>query len=110
MPQCYIRTEGWKLWILGNEDSESAIINLYKSGTVMVQGNPKQFQLDFHLIKEFAQQEKLSLEKDTPTPSGSDQTSSLYNPTDAPPPVESQPPSTEYYPLIGMKDKLPSWR
>jgi hypothetical protein len=38
-------------------------------------GNPKQFQLDFHLIKELAQQEKLSKEKDTPTPSGSDQTS-----------------------------------
>ena len=31
--------EGWKLSILDNEDSESANINLYKSGTVMVQGN-----------------------------------------------------------------------
>ena len=70
----------------------------------MVQGNPKQLQLDFHRIKESAQQEKLSLEKDTPTPSWSDQTSSLYNPTDEPPPAESQPPSTEYYSLIEMKD------
>ena len=76
----------------------------------MVQGNPKQFLLDFQTIKELAQQDKLSLKKDTPTPSGSDQTSSLYNPTDEQPPTESQPPSTEYYPLIGMKDKLLSRR
>ena len=96
--------EGWKLRILDNEDSESANIHLYTSGTVKVQGNPKQFQLDFHLIKKLAQQEMLSLEKNTPTLSGSDQTSSLYNPTDEPPPAEGQPPSTEYYPLIEMKD------
>ena len=70
----------------------------------MVQGNRKQFQLDFHLTKEIAQQEKLSLEKDTPTPSGSDQTSSLHKPTDEQPQAESQPPSTEYYSLIEIKD------
>ena len=68
----------------------------------MVLGNPKQFQLDFHLIKELAQQEKLSLEKDTPTRAG--QISSLYYPTDEQPQAESQPPSTEYYSLIEMKD------
>ncbi|KAM9415602.1 uncharacterized protein ACWYII_024383 [Salvelinus alpinus] len=98
--------EGWKLRILDNEDEESANINLYKSGTVMVQGNHKQFQLDFHLIKELAQQEKLSLDKDTPTPSGSDQTSSPYNPTDEQPSANSQPPSTEHSSLIEMKDKF----
>ena len=84
----------------------SANINLYKSGTVMVQGNPKQFQLNSHLIKQLDQQEKLSLEKDTPPPSWSAQTSSLYNPTDAPPPGESQPPSTADYPRIEMKDQF----
>jgi hypothetical protein len=71
--------------ILDNEDSESVNINLRKSGTVLVQGNRKQFQLDFHLMKEIAQQEKLSHEKHTPTLSGSDQTSSLHNPADEQP-------------------------
>ena len=99
-------TEGWKLRILDNEDSESCNINIYKSGTVIVQSNPKQFQLDFHLIKELAQQEKLSLDKDTPTPSGSNQSSSLCNTTDEQPPAESQPPSTDYHSLIEMKDKF----
>ena len=66
----------------------------------MVQGNPKQFQLDFHLIKELAQQEKLLLEKDTPTPSGSDQTSSLYNPKDKQPQAESQPPAQSTSPSL----------
>jgi hypothetical protein len=72
----------------------------------LVQGNRKQFQQDFHLIKEIAQQEKLSPEKDTPTPSRSNQTSSLHNPTDEQPQAESQPPSTEYYSLIEIKDKF----
>jgi hypothetical protein len=72
----------------------------------MVQGNPKQFQLDFDIIKEIAQQDKLSLEKDTPTASVSDQTSSLYNPTDEQLQAESQPPSTEYYSLIEIMDEF----
>ena len=72
----------------------------------MVQGKPKQFQLDFHIIKEIAQQDKLSLEKDTPTQRLSDQTSSIYNPTDEHPQMESQPPRTEYHSLIEMKDKF----
>jgi hypothetical protein len=38
----------------------------------MVQGNAKQFQLDFHLIKVGAQQEKLSLGEDSHIPSESD--------------------------------------
>ena len=36
--------------------------------------------------------------------SRSDQTSSIHNPTDEQPQAESQPPSTEYYSLIEMKD------
>ena len=63
-------TEGWEFRILDNEDSESANINLYKSGTVLVQGNPKQLQRDFPRIKELAQQEKLSLEKIPPPRAG----------------------------------------
>ena len=38
---------GCNLRTLDNEDSESANVNLYQSGTVLVHSNPKQFQLDF---------------------------------------------------------------
>ena len=102
----YLILEREKLRILDNEVSESANINPYKFGTVLVQGNRKQIQLDFHLIKEIAQQEKLSLVKNTPTLNGSDQTSSLHKPTDEQLQEESQPPNTEYYSLIEMKDKF----
>ena len=51
---------GWKLKVKEAEDPDSPMtsINIYKNGTVMVQGNLRQFELDFPLIKERAQQEK----------------------------------------------------
>jgi len=51
---------GWKLKIKEVEDPDTVMttVNMYKNGTVMVQGNLTQFELDFLLIKERAQQEK----------------------------------------------------
>ena len=51
---------GWKLKIKEVEDSATVIpsVNIYKNSTVTLQGNLKQFELDFLIIKERAQQEK----------------------------------------------------
>ncbi|KAF3856598.1 hypothetical protein F7725_017321, partial [Dissostichus mawsoni] len=51
---------GWKIKIKEVEDPDTVMttVNMYKNGTVMVQGNLTPFELDFLLIKERAQQEK----------------------------------------------------
>lgn len=53
-------SNGWKLQIKEDDDSDSVMIttNLYKNGTVMIHGNLKQFEKDFLQIKEKAQQNK----------------------------------------------------
>lgn len=56
-------SNGWKLQIKEGEESDSDVMitaNLYKNGTVMIQGKLKQFEKDFLLIKEKAQQNKIS--------------------------------------------------
>lgn len=58
---------GWKLRILDIEDTETAYVNLYKSGTVMVQGNLQPFSRPFTGSKR-AQHEKLTLGDDHPQP------------------------------------------
>ncbi len=67
---------GWKLKIKEAEDPDTAMtsVNIYKNGTVMVQGNLKQFEMDFLLIKERAQQEKSTLPDNTLTPPDTDTT------------------------------------
>ncbi|XP_071186896.1 uncharacterized protein [Salvelinus alpinus] len=51
---------GWKLKIKETDDPDSTMItiNLYKTGTVMVQGNIRLFETDFQTIKERAEREK----------------------------------------------------
>lgn len=55
-------SSGWQIKIKDTEDLRSTMttVNLYKNGTVMVQGNLKLFKMDFPLIKERAKQEKAS--------------------------------------------------
>lgn len=56
-------SNGWKLQIKEGEDSDSDVMitaNLYKNGTVMIQGKLKQFEKDFLQIKEKAQLNKIS--------------------------------------------------
>jgi ribonuclease HIII len=55
---------------------ETTSVNVYKSGTVIVQGILMQFQQDLYAIKERALQEKLSLCDDFPILGESDHTSS----------------------------------
>lgn len=58
-------SNGWKLQIKEGDDSDSdsdvtITANLYKNGTVMIQGKLKQFEKDFLQIKEKAQLSKIS--------------------------------------------------
>ena len=56
-------SKGWQLRIKEAEDPDSVIItvNLYKNGTVMVQGDLRTFEKDFESIKEIARKEKTAL-------------------------------------------------
>ncbi|KAE8292989.1 hypothetical protein D5F01_LYC08082 [Larimichthys crocea] len=60
---------GWKLKVKEAEDPDSPMtsIIIYKNGTVIVQGNLRQFELDFPLIKGRAQLEKCSPPDDSHT-------------------------------------------
>ena len=82
----------WKLKIREVEDPDSVMttFNLYKNGTVMVQGNLKQFELDFPLIKERAQQEK-----STPTDNSHTLPATDTIPTTDQPPEENRPTNPE---------------
>ncbi len=56
-------SNGWKLQVKEEDDSESDVMitaNLYKNGTVMIQGNLKKFEKDFLQIKRKAQLNKTS--------------------------------------------------
>ncbi|KAF4099779.1 hypothetical protein G5714_019905 [Onychostoma macrolepis] len=56
-------SNGWKLQVKEEDDSESNVMitaNLYKNGTVMIQGNLKQSEKDFLQIKGKAQLNKTS--------------------------------------------------
>ena len=59
-----IRVQKTMLAIGGKDIRQQGLwVNQCQSVTLMLQGKPKQFQLDFHIIKEIARQEKLTLEK-----------------------------------------------
>ena len=83
---------GWKLKIREVEDPDFVMttVNLYKNGTSMVQGNLKQFELDFPLIKERAQQEK-----STPTDNSHTLPATDTIPTTDQPPEENRPTNPE---------------
>lgn len=51
---------GWKLQLKESEDPDTVIttINIYKTGKIMVQGNLKNFQLDFQTLKTLAGAQK----------------------------------------------------
>lgn len=56
-------SNGWKLQVKEEDDSESDVMitaNLYKNGTVMIQGNLKKIEKDFLQIKRKAQLNKTS--------------------------------------------------
>lgn len=59
---------GWKLKIKDPNDSDSTeiTVNIYKNGTVMVQGNLKLFQDDYSTICEIMRQEKSTLPQSLP--------------------------------------------
>ena len=86
---------GWKLKVKEAEDPDSPMtsVNIYKNGTVMVQGNLRQFELDFPLIKERAQQEKSPPPEDIHTLPDTDTTST---PTCPPADQKNEPSSSEH--------------
>lgn len=52
-------SNGWKLQVLENEHSEcTTTINLYKTGTITVQGDVRQFTKDFSEVRDKAQLQK----------------------------------------------------
>ena len=51
-----VSSRGWKLQV--EEMENITTINVFKSGTILVQGNHKRLELDFPIIKSRAQQEK----------------------------------------------------
>lgn len=88
---------GWKLKIKEGEDPDSVMmtVNIYKNGTIMVQGNRKQFESDFILIKKRAQQEKSAPTVNTHILPDTDTTPTSSCPTRDQPPQENEPTSPE---------------
>ncbi len=83
----------WKIKIRDEEDPESVVItvNIYKNGTVMVQGDLRQFEKDFQTMKEKAQRENTTLSETVQE----DKTSSSSCTSSEAPESESNPSCSE---------------
>ncbi len=76
---------GWKVKIREPKDPDSTVItvNIYKNGTVMVQGNLKLFQADYRAIAEATKHEKALLSESLSSEQNPQNSSSDLKPTPA---------------------------
>ncbi|KAK7889698.1 hypothetical protein WMY93_025258 [Mugilogobius chulae] len=85
-------SSGWKIKIKDPKDPDTTMMtaNVYKNGTILIQGNIKQFEIDFLCIKERAQHEKATSNDISQT-----QPHNTCSQTTEQPPEEKEPTSSE---------------